>query len=257
MTFVSLHNHSDYSPQDGAQTCKQIATKAARLNMPAVALTDHGRAGGLLQFQKECQSAGVKPILGYEAYVAPESHTLKERLENHSKASYHLTLLAKNDEGLKNIFRLTSIGWLEGYYYKPRISLELLKKYSEGIVALSGCGSSRTSIMILEGRMEEAVSYTRQLREVFKDDFYIEVQNHNIPWQQGLKKALFILSDKLSIPIVATQDSHYQEQEDSKLHNSICKLVAGDLTFDSDQSWFKSESEMKDMYNNSMKYLGY
>jgi len=217
--------------------------------MSAVALTDHGRAGGLLQLKTACHKAGVKPIYGVELYVAPESRFTKEKLDGHTKTSYHLTVLAKNEEGLKNIFRLTSLGWLEGYYYKPRVDIELLKKYSEGLVVLSGCGSGRASVKIIEGDFKDAVKNIKTLRDIFKDDFYIEVQNHNLSWQKPLKQALFTLSDTLTIPIVATQDSHYPKREDAVLHNNICKLAAGDLSFDSDHSWFKSKDEMREMFD--------
>lgn len=247
--FIHLHTHSDFSPQDGAQSCTQIATRAAELGMPAVALTDHGRAGGLLHLKKACKKVEIKPIYGVELYVAPESRFTKEKLDDHTKTSYHLTVLAKNEEGLRNIFRLTSLGWLDGYYYKPRVDMELLKKHNEGLVVLSGCGSGRTSVMIMEGRMRESVDHTRALHKIFKDDFYIEVQNHDLPWQKPLKEALFTLSDMLDIPIVGTQDSHYTKREDAELHNNICKLAAGDLSFDSDHSWFKSEEEMREMFN--------
>jgi len=247
MTFIHLHTHSDASIQDGAQSCKQIAERASELGMESVALTDHGRAGGLLEFKKECEKAGVRPIYGYEAYVAPESRFTKSKIEGH-KTSYHLTILAKNEEGLKNIFRLTSAGFTEGFYYKPRIDMELLKKHSEGLVVLSGCGSGRTSVMFLQDKEEEAVKYTKELHEIFKDDFYIEVQNHGLDWQLPLKKFLFELAEKLNIPIVATQDSHYPMRVDAALHGKICKLTAGDLSFDSDHSWFKSTHEIKRMF---------
>jgi len=216
--------------------------------MNSVALTDHGRAGGLLQFKKACEKHKVKSIYGFEAYCAPEARTIKEKLDNHKKTSYHLTLLAKNAEGLQNIFQLTSIGWLEGFYYRPRIDLEVLEKYKEGLVVLSGCGMSRLSQFLLEDRQDEAIAHIHHLRNIFKDDFYLEVQNHNLDWQAPLKECLFTLSNGLDTPIVATQDSHYQERSDADLHSAICKLSAGDLQFDGDESFFKSEDEMKEMF---------
>lgn len=150
--FIHLHTHSDYSPQDGAQSTEQIANKAAKLGMNAVALTDHGRCGGMLQFKKACQKAEVKPIYGFEAYVAPESRFTKSKLDDHKKTSYHLTLLAKDEEGLRNIFRLTSIGWLDGFYYKPRIDNEVLMEHSSGLVVLSGCPAGRLSQFLLDGK---------------------------------------------------------------------------------------------------------
>jgi len=247
MSFIHLHLHSCYSPQDGAQSCDQIAAKAAKLGMNSVALTDHGRAGGMLQFKKACDKHKVKPIYGTEAYVSPKERFLKEKVSGF-KPSYHLVLLAKNEEGLKNIFRLSSIGWRDGFYYKPRIDMEIVKEYSEGIVCLSACGSGRVAQMLLEDRIDEAREHAKELHEIFGEDFYMEVQNHGLDWQQELKKQLFSLAEELNIPIVATQDSHYQERKDSVMHSAICKLAAGDLQFDSDQSYFKSEEEMKNMF---------
>lgn len=247
--FVHLHTHSDYSPRDGAQTVEQIARKAARLKMPAVALTDHGMAGGLLQLKKECEKVDIKPIYGFEAYVAPESRHTKEKIDNHTKTSYHLTVLAKSKIGLENLFILCSKAWLEGYYYKPRIDEELLKEHHEGLIVLSGCSSSRLCNYIKEEKYDEAIQHIKFMKELFKDDFYIEVQNHNLDWQVPLNTVLITLANGKDIPIVSTQDSHYQEREDSELHGHICKLAAGDLEFDSDHSWFKSRSEMEDMFS--------
>lgn len=247
--FIHLHTHSDGSLQDGAQSVSSIAKKAAQLGMSSVALTDHGRMGNVLQFYKACKKENVKPILGCEFYVAPINRTMKEKIPSESKTSYHLTVLAKNEIGLRNLFRLTSMSWLEGYYYKPRVDMELLEQYKEGLVVLSGCGSGRLSVYLMEERYKEASIHLTEMKDIFGDDLYVEVQNHGLDWQMPLKRLLFTLSDKLSIPIVATQDSHYTNHEDFELHNNICKLSAGDLQFDSDQSWFKSEDEMKQMFD--------
>ncbi len=246
--FIHLHTHSDYSPQDGAQSTDQIATKAAKLGMNAVALTDHGRCGGALKFKKSCAKAEIKPIYGFEAYVAPESRFTKSKLDGHTKTSYHLTLLAKNEAGLRNIFRLTSIGWMDGFYYKPRIDNEVLEVHKEGIVVLSGCPSGRLSQFVLDGRITEAQAHINDMRNMFGDDFYLEVQNHGFDWNDELKEAMFALSEKYNIPIVGTQDSHYQGQEDAEMHGAICKLAAGDLEFGSDQIYFKSREEMEKMF---------
>jgi DNA polymerase-3 subunit alpha len=216
--------------------------------MNAVALTDHGRCGGMLKFKKECEKAEVKPIYGFEAYVAPESRFTKNKLDNHRKTSYHLTMLAKNEAGLRNIFRLTSIGWMDGFYYKPRIDSEVLEAHKEGIVVLSGCPAGRLSQFLLDGRITEAKMHIREMVDMFGDDFYIEVQNHGYDWEDELKETLFEISGMFDVPIVATQDSHYQESADWELHNAICKLAAGDLEFDTDQLYFKSREEMEEMF---------
>jgi len=246
--FIHLHVHSDYSPQDGAQSTVQIANKAAEFNMDSVALTDHGRCGGMLHFKKSCVKAGVRPIYGLEAYVAPESRLTKSKLEDHKKTSYHLTLLAKNQEGLRNLFRLTSIGWRDGFYYKPRVDLEMLTKHSEGLVVLSGCASGRLSQYLQEGNEDWAKQHIKEMLDVWGDDFYIEVQNHGFDWEQSLKSMLFQASRDSGVPIVAAQDSHYQTREDADLHRAICRLSAGDLEFEGDDSYFKSYKDMSAMF---------
>jgi DNA polymerase-3 subunit alpha len=234
---------------DGAQSVKMIASKAANIHkVNSVALTDHGRCGGLLQFKKACEKQEIKPIYGFEAYMAPKSRHTKEKLEDHTKTSYHLTLLAKTEKGLKNIFKLSSIGWLEGFYYKPRIDLEVLREHSEDLIVLSGCGSGHIAHMLMTGDIDRAKQHTDDLLEIFKDDFYIEVQNHNLDWQIPLKTLLFDLADLKDIPTVATQDSHYLNREDADMHRAICKISAGDLEFEGDESFFKSEEEMKEMF---------
>jgi DNA polymerase-3 subunit alpha len=254
--FTHLHVHSDFSPQDGATSVGKIAEKTARLGMEAVALTDHGRAGGLLQFKKACEEHKVKPIYGCELYVAPRSRLLREKVEGFN-TSYHLTVLAKTLEGLRNVFRLTSIGWLDGFYYKPRVDLDVLRAYKEGLVVLSGCSSSMVAHMLLEDRAEEAKEYALVMRNIWKDDFYLEVQNHDMDWQYFLKKHLFDISQELDIPIVATQDSHFMEHEEAPLHQKICKLAAGDLEFGTTETYFKSYNEMSQRFNSSeMHALG-
>lgn len=223
--------------------------------MPAVALTDHGMAGGLLQLKKECEKNNISWIPGFEAYVAPTDHTLKEKSEGHSKVFYHLTVLAKNYTGLQNLFTLCSLGWTEGYYYRARISDSLLQQYREGLIILSGCAASRLSTYILEDKFTEAKQHIEFMRETFKDDFYIEVQNHGLDFQIPINAGAIALAEKYNIPIVATQDSHYQDPEDAELHNHICKLAAGDLEFDSDQNWFKSRAEMEKMFVGQEDYL--
>jgi len=247
--FVHLHVHSDYSPQDGAQSVEEIASRAKELGMEYVALTDHGRAGGLLQFDKACKKNDVKPLFGVELYLAPRERTLREKLPDHTKTSYHLTVLAKNQQGLENIFKLTSIGWLEGFYYKPRVDLEVLEQYKDGLVILSGCGSGYASVMSMEERYSEAAEWLIKMRDIWKDDFYIEIQNHGLDWQPVLNKFLKTYANKLDIQTVVTQDSHYTTRDKAKLHNYICKIAAGDLQFDSDQSWFKSYEEIKQMFD--------
>jgi DNA polymerase-3 subunit alpha len=227
-----------------------MAKKCASLGMEALALTDHGRCGGLLALKEECKKVEIRPIYGCELYVAPESRLTRGKLDNHIKTSYHLTVLAKNEIGLRNVFRLTSIGWLDGFYYKPRVDLEVLKENSEGLVVLSGCASGRLSAYILEGRdPEEIDSHIIEMRDTWKDDFYIEVQNHKFDWQAKLKEVLFNISKAYDIPIVATQDAHYLERKNADLHRAICKLTAGDLEFAGEDLYLKSHEEMLEVFD--------
>lgn len=246
--YIHLHTHSDLSLKDGAQTIKQIVSKAKKLGMPAVALTDHGSAAGLLSLWEECKKAEIKPLLGNEFYVAPTSRLIHKQLDNYKRA-YHLTVLAKNNEGLKNIFRLTSRSWQEGLFGgRPRIDEELLKEYSDGLLVLSGCSSGKLSTFLMEERWEEAKENLEFLKDTFKDDFYIEMQNHGIHWQPKLNTLLATIAEKYSLPIVATQDSHYQEKEDADLHANIVSLSMGDMRFETDQVWFKTREEMEKMF---------
>jgi DNA polymerase-3 subunit alpha len=221
--------------------------------MPAVALTDHGRCGQLLKFHKACVKEGVKPILGCEFYIAPKEHTLKEQIEGY-RHYYHLPILAKTDKGRQNLFQLSSIAWKEGFYYKPRISIELLKQYKEDLIVLSGCAIGYISNTLMNDQVEKAYQHANLLREIIKDDFYIEVQNHGMEWQLPLRDKLFKLSQDLDIPIVATQDAHYQSQEDSVLHSHICKLSAGDLQFGTDQTYFKTYEELCQMFTEEQRH---
>jgi DNA polymerase-3 subunit alpha len=202
----------------------------------------------MFKFKKECKKAEIKPIFGLEAYVAPESRFTKSKLDGHKKTSYHLTLLAKNEAGLRNLFRLTSIGWIDGFYYKPRIDREVLETHKEGLVVFSGCPAGRLSQYLFDGKLDEAKAHLYDMQELFKNDFYMEVQNHGFDWEQSLREALFEMSKYSGIPIVATQDSHYPEREDWEMHNAICKLAAGDLEFGTDQLYFKSREEMEEMF---------
>ncbi|MCK4260327.1 MAG: PHP domain-containing protein [Halanaerobiales bacterium] len=245
-------SYSDMSLQDGICTVEQIAKKASELGMPAVALTDHGRCGNLLKFKKACEKYKIKSILGSEFYVAPESMLLKEKIEN-AKPTYHLTLLAKNEEGLKNLFRLSSIGWLEGFYYRMRIDLETLRKHSEGLLALSGCMSGTIAQCFLDfdfgGKdpVEKAKSFVYEFQDIFGEDFYIEIQNHGLNFQKPLAEFLFAIAKETDTIPVATNDVHYVNKEDFKLRENIVKLTTA-MESDTNESYFKSYEEMVEKF---------
>ncbi|MFQ5729842.1 MAG: PHP domain-containing protein, partial [Waddliaceae bacterium] len=173
--WVPLHVHSQYSILDASASVKGIAEKAASFGMPAVALTDHGNMFGVVEFFKACKSAGVKPILGCEVYVAPQSRFHKKG-ERGERTAHHLTLLAKNDQGYHNLCKLSSIGYLEGFYYRPRIDREVLEEYCEGLICLSGCMSSHVSQEALDGSRESLLQVIDWYQNIFGEDYYLELQ---------------------------------------------------------------------------------
>ena len=202
--FVHLHTHSHYSLLDGIGKLDALIARAKELEMPALALTDHGNMYGALEFYQKALDAGIKPIIGYEAYVAPGS-----RFEKSDKKMYHLTLLAMNEQGYKNLLKLSSIAFLEGFYYKPRIDRELLRKYHEGLVCLSGCLSGEVARILKEGRgsaesYEKAKSVALWYKELFGDRYYMELQNHGLYDQQIPLEKELQLAKELGIPTVTT-----------------------------------------------------
>lgn len=249
--WVPLNVHSQYSILNSAASVKDIATKAAEFNMPAVALTDYGNLYGAVEFYKACSSAKVKPIIGCEVYVAPDSHLIKNK-ESGKKSSFHLTLLAKNDAGYKNLCKLSSIGFLDGFYYNPRVDFELIRKHSEGIICLSGSLSSATSQEILYGTQEKLLERIQWYQEVFGDDFYIELQRHQMKEEDiirdGLRQETWLIQDyenyitnqtkvnqvlveiakTRSIPLVATNGSHYIDREDWHAHEILLNIQSGE-----------------------------
>lgn len=249
--WVPLHVHSQFSILDAAASVKDIATTAAKFNMPAVALTDHGNLYGTVDFYKACTYAGVKPIIGCEVYVAPESHLIKNK-EAGKKSAFHLTLLAKNEAGYRNLCKLSSIGFLEGFYYNPRIDFELLQRHAEGLICLSGCLSSPTSQDIIQGNLDAAMQRISWYQEVFGDDFYLELQRHQMSEddisRDGLRQETWLIQDYESyiaqqtkvnqflidvskqkqIPLVATNDSHYIHREDWYAHEILLNIQSGE-----------------------------
>lgn len=176
--FVHLHVHSEYSLLDGANRIKDLPVRAKELGMKSIAITDHGVMYGVIDFYKACKKEGIKPIIGCEVYVAPRSRFDKE--PNIDNKYNHLILLAKNNLGYKNLCKLVSAGFTEGYYYKPRIDLEILEKYHEGLIALSGCLAGALSTSILDGNYEQAEKMAKWHKELFKDDYYIEIQANRL-----------------------------------------------------------------------------
>ncbi|HAX61014.1 MAG TPA: DNA polymerase III subunit alpha [Elusimicrobia bacterium] len=253
--FVHLHNHTEYSFLDGA--CRILDDKgqpAAMLKtmeefcLPALAITDHGNMCGAIEFYNGCLKSGIKPILGLESYVAEKSH--KNKI--HGEKNYHITILAKDETGYKNLTKLSSIAYLDGFYYKPRIDKELLQKYSEGLVVLSGCLHGEIATLLSMDKYDEAKKTADFYKQIFKDDFYLELMENGIPEQKVANGKLISLAKEMSIPVVATNDCHYLKKEDAAAHEIlICIGTASTLAdpkhlkFATDEFYYKSPEEMQ------------
>lgn len=251
--FVHLHNHSHYSLLDGACRIKDLVDAAKRNHMPALALTDHGNMCGAIEFYKTCKKADLKPVIGVEAYMAPRSRKEKSASKaGMADTSFHLVLLAKNLQGYQNIMRLVSIGYLEGFYYRPRIDREVLQKYHEGIIVLSACLKGEVAQALLAGNEEGARQVALEYRELFGDDYYLEIHKHGIPEEDLVREKVKALSRELSIPLVVTNDTHYLKREHALPHDVLICLQTGKdrddpnrLRYTTDQIYFKSQEEMQ------------
>ncbi len=243
--FVHLHVHSEYSILDGACRIPELAARAAELEMPAVALTDHGSLAGAIELYREAGDAGVKPVLGCEVYVADD-----RRIQR--KGYAHLTLLAETNEGYGNLIKLASAGYLEGYYYKPRVDWDLLASHAKGLVALSGCLSGRVAKALENGNRPEAEAEVARLVDIFgRESVYLEIQDAGLEVQKGINAALAEISQGTGLPLVATGDVHYLRHEDARAHEALLCIQSGDTLanpnhwrFDTDQFYFKTPAEM-------------
>ena len=243
--FVHLHVHSEFSILDGACRIPALAARAAELEMPAVALTDHGSLAGAIDLVKETAKHGVKPVLGCEVYVADDRRAQQ-------KGYAHLTLLAESNEGYANLIKLSSLGYLEGYYYKPRVDWELLETHGKGLIALSGCLSGRVCKALEEGRADDAERELDRLTTIFgRDQVYVEMQNAHLDVQQRINPLLQQLAAKRGMPLVATGDVHYLRHEDARAHEALLCIQSGDSLknpnhwkFDTDHFFFKTQAEM-------------
>ncbi|HHW06657.1 MAG TPA: DNA polymerase III subunit alpha [Clostridia bacterium] len=249
--FVHLHVHTEYSLLDGACRIKPLVRAAAELGMRALAITDHGAMYGVIDFYKECRDAGIKPIIGCEVYCAVNSR--HDREPHQDNIIYHLVLLAKNMEGYQNLLKLVSFAHMEGFYYKPRIDWELLEKYHEGLIALSGCLQGQIPQLMLNNQYRQAVELAGRFRDLFgRENFFLELQNHGLSEEQYINRDLLKLSRELGIPAVATNDVHYIEQGHAYHHDILLCIQTGKtladenrMRFDNDQFYFKSRQQME------------
>src|SRR4030042_853283 len=253
--FTHLHVHSHYSLLDGLPKIGELLDYAKKSGMDSIALTDHGVLYGAVEFYQKAKEKGIKPIIGVEAYLAYEK--MEQKRPNIDDKRYHLTLLAKNAEGYKNLVKLVTKAQLEGFYYKPRVDMDLLRKHGKGLICLSGCLQGRIPRLILAKKMKEAEELALEFQEIFgKDNFYLELQHHpNIKEQETVNKGLISLSKKLKIPVVATQDSHYLKPEDAEAQDILMLINTGAnpndperLTLKSDDFSLKSPAEMANAF---------
>lgn len=249
--FVHLHCHSEYSILDGAIGVSSLVKKAASLSMPALALTDHGNLFGAIKFYRTSLAHGIKPIIGCELYVCED---IKEKKQN--QALSHITLLVKDTDGYKNLIKLVSISYLEGFYYKPRIDKNLLKEYSKGIIMLSGCTKGIIPRLISEERIEEAMKKAEEYLKIFPQHFFLEVLDIGLANDKIIKKGLIEIGKTLSIPLVATNDVHYLQSDDYEAHDILVCVQTGKkineekrLKFQTNQLYFKTEDQMRQLFS--------
>ena len=263
MSFVHLHVHTEYSLLDGSNKIKECITRVKELGMDSVAITDHGVMYGVIDFYRAAKAAGIKPVLGCEVYVAPDSRFEKEVGGSSDDRYYHLVLLAENDQGYHNLMKIVSRGFTEGYYYKPRVDLELLKEYHEGLIALSACLAGEVQKNILRGMYEEGKEAALRYQEIFGEgNFFLELQDHGMSEQRLVNQALLRMSQETGIELVATNDVHYTYAEDEKPHDILLCLQTGKKLQDEDrmryeggQYYIKSEAEMRELFPYALQAL--
>jgi len=253
--FVHLHVHTQYSLLDGTIRLQDVLKKARELRMPAVAMTDHGNIYGAVDFYQSAYRHGIKPIIGCELYVAPRGR-LDKSVESTGESARHLIVLVKNFQGYKNLIKLTSLGFLEGFYYRPRVDKELLAKHSEGLIALSACLHGEVADHLLRGYTEAAEKTALEYRSIFgAENYYLEIMENGIPEQKQVNEGLLRLSAKCAIPVVATNDCHYLERTDAEAHDVLLCIQTGKtledpgrMRFATDQFYFRTPEEMKSLF---------
>ncbi|MFT4570372.1 MAG: DNA polymerase-3 subunit alpha [Hyphomicrobiaceae bacterium] len=261
MSYVHLHLHTHYSLLDGANKISELMPKLAAMNAPAAAMTDHGNMFGVVDFYKSATAAGVQPIIGCEVYVAPRSRKERGKVtaEDHERAgNNHLILLAQNMTGYRNLSRLVSQSYIDGFYYKPRIDKEILEEWNEGLLCLSGCLSGEVATAIMADRIEKARESIDWYRSVFGDRYYFEIQDNHLAEQQKVNDVLIPLSEELSVPLVATNDCHYLEHEDHVAHEVLLCVQTGKSIndpdrwkFGTDQLFVKTADDMRQAFPDS------
>ena len=255
MAFTHLHVHTEYSLLDGSCKIKELAARAKELGMDSMAITDHGVMYGVIDFYRAAREVGIKPIIGCEVYVAPGSRFDRETGSGEDRY-YHLVLLAENDQGYHNLMKIVSKGFVDGFYYKPRVDYEVLETYHEGIIALSACLAGEVQRYLERGMYEEACRSALHYQEIFgKDNFFLELQDHGIPMQKTVNQGLLRMSRELGMDLVATNDIHYIFAEDDKPHDILLCIQTGKkvtdenrMRYEGGQYYCKSEEEMRQLF---------
>ena len=267
-SFVHLHVHTEYSMLDGAARVGDLVKEVARLGMPAIAMTDHGNVFGAFEFYKQATKVGVKPIIGIEAYVAPESRHEKKRIQwgnggeddvSGGGAYTHMTILAENNKGLSNLFRLSSLASLEGYYYKPRMDRELLSTYADGLIATTGCPGGEIQTRLRMGNYKAAMHAASDYRDIFgAANFYLELMDHDIEIENRVKADLLKLGKELKLPLLATNDLHYTFHEDAAAHEALLSVQSGStladpkrFKFDNSEFYVKTAEQMRHLFRDN------
>ena len=264
-SFVHLHVHTEYSMLDGAARVGDLVNEVARQEMPAIAMTDHGNVFGAFDFYKQATKAGVKPIIGIEAYVAPESRFDKKRVQwadggeddvSGGGAYTHMTILAENNVGLGNLFKLSSLASLEGYYYKPRMDRELISRYADGLIATTGCPGGEIQTRLRMGNYKEALRAASDYRDIFgANNFYLEIMDHQIDIESRVKADLLKLGKELKLPLLATNDLHYTFHKDAAAHEALLCVQSGStladpkrFKFENDEFYLKTPAQMRELF---------
>lgn len=265
-SFVHLHTHTEFSMLDGAARLDDLFKEAARMEMPALAMTDHGNVYGAYEFWRKAKAHGVKPIIGMEGYLSPGSRHERKRAtlggqvvsdDNPGEMYTHMTLLAENTQGMHNLFRLSSLASLEGYYYKPRMDRELLETYGKGIIATTGCPSGEVARLLQQDRFADACQAASDYRDIFgRDNFFCELMDHGIEIEKRVQEDLFRLKKLLDLPGLATNDLHYTYAEDAKAHEVLLCVQTGKtladpnrFKFDATDFYLKSPREMREQWD--------
>ena len=256
MSFVHLHLHTEFSLLDGACRIKKLVERVKDLGQEAVAITDHGCMYGVIDFYRACKAAGIKPIIGCEVYVAPRGRTRFQKVHEYDAESRHLVLLCRNEEGYRNLSYMVSKAYLEGFYIKPRIDMDLLRAHTAGLIACSACLGGEIPQLLLAGDYDKAREAALEMRTLFGEDgYYLELQDHGIKAQKQVNRDLIRLSEETGIPLIVTNDAHYLRREDAEMQDILMCIQTGKtldepnrMRFETREFFVKSEEEMAALF---------